>query len=151
MNGILNDKRYKENRIVERAVDICYEISEYQVNPYNFLYHNPNSIRTVQYFAHWTQKWTNRCAYIAVLQAAKVGGYEVVPAVLTYRNAKRDGLKERGVRVGNLRFYMIKRDEMAKGLLRRYDKYRKLLSAQLKKHNDDRPTAEELAEKKANR
>ncbi len=150
MSGIL-DKRYKEDRVVERAVDICYEVSEWQVNPYKYLFHNPNSIRTIQYFAHWTQRWTNRSAYIAVLQAAKIGGYEVVPAALTYRNAARDGLKERGVRVGNLRFYLIKKEEMAKGLLRRYEKFRKLLSEQLKRHNNDKLTASEIAEQKAQR
>ncbi len=83
---------------------------------------------------------------MAVLQAAKIGGYEVVPAALTYRNAKRDGLDKRRVRVGNLRFYLIKKEEMARGLSRRYEKYRKLLSKHLKTHNWDKPTAFELAD-----
>lgn len=143
--------RYEEDRTVERAVDICFEISKWQVNPYKYLYHNPYTIKTVQYYAHWAQAWTNRSAYIVLLQAANIGGYEVVPTALTYGHTKRGGFGKRGVRVGNLRFYLIKKEEMPPGLLRRYKKFRKLLAEHLKRHNNDKPTAFDLAAQKAQR
>lgn len=147
MNGT-SSSRYREDRVVEKAVDTCFEVSKYQVNPYKYLYHNPNTIRTLQYFAHWAQAWTKRSAYIVLLQAANVGGYEVVPAALTYRNAKRDGISKRGVRVGRLRFFLLKKEEMAPGLLRRYEKYRKRLAEDLRKFSKGKD-AYKLAEQKA--
>lgn len=144
--GRILDKRYKEDRTIERAVDTVFEVAQWQASPYEYLYHNPHAIRTIQYFAHWAQRWTNRMAYIAVLQAANIGGFEVVPSALTYRNAKRDGLSKRGLRVGALRFYLIKKEEMAPGLLRRYEKFRKALANQLSRHNNDNPTAFDIAD-----
>lgn len=139
--------RHREDRVVENAVDICFEISRWHVNPYAYLYHNPHGIQTLQYFAHWTQRWTNRNAFITLLQAAKVGGYEAVPAELLHRHFTR--WKSRRVRCGQLTFYLIRIEEMPAGLQRRYHKFRILLKEHLRKYNNGKPTTFEIAEKKA--
>lgn len=128
--------KHTEDRIVERAVDVCFEVAKRQVNPYVYLYHNPREIRTMQYFAHWTQRWTERQAYVVLLKAAQITGFEPVPSCLLYRNIVRDGWSGRRIRCGSLSFFLIKKEEMPPGLMRRYTKFVELLQKELRKNGD---------------
>ncbi len=128
--------RYKEDRTIERAVDVCFEVAQYQVNPFHWLYHNPNGVHTMQYFSHWVQRWAAHKAYMVLVRAAKITGYEPVPASLLYRNSKRDGFSGRRVRVGKLSFYLIREEEMSPGLKRRYTKFKEMLRKELEKEKN---------------
>lgn len=128
--------RYKEDRTVEKAVDLCFDIAKRQANPYTYLYHNPNSIQTMQHFAHWTQRYLQHKVFAAIFRASQVTGYEAVPYALLYQNAKRDGWAERKIRCGALTFYLIKLEEMPPGLKRRYLKFQEILTRELSKLRD---------------
>lgn len=120
-------KQWKEEQIIEKAVDTVFEYAQKPANPYSYLYHNPRAIQTPQYFAHWTQKWQNHRVYMTLVRAAKVTGYEPVPSILMHRNAKRDGYGDRSVQVGQLAFYLVKPDEMSPALRRRYYAFKDML------------------------
>ena len=124
---------WREQRTVEKAVDLVFEYAKRPANPYKYLYHNPKAIHTPQYFAHWTQKWQQHRVYMTLVRAAKVTGYEPVPAELLYRNAKRDGFGERSVRVGKLAFYLVRPDEMGPSLKRRYYAFKDMLFDDIRK------------------
>lgn len=129
--------RWKEDRVIESATDKVFEYAKRPMNPYTYLYHNPWSIQTPQYFAHWTQKWQNHKGYMILVRAAKITGYEPVPAELLHRNAKRDGWGGRSVRVGKLVFYLIRPDEMPKGLRKRYYRFKDMLFSDIRKDIKD--------------
>lgn len=129
--------RWKSERIIESAVDKVFEYAQKPANPYNYLYHNPHAIQTPQYFAHWTQKWQNHKGYMILVRAAKITGYEPVPAELLHRNASRDGWSGRSVQVGRLLFYLIKPEEMPPGLKRRYYRFKDILLKEIKKNIRD--------------
>ena len=130
-------KRWTEEKMIEKAVDTVFEYAQKPANPYTYLYHNPRSITTPQYFAHWTQRWQNHRVYMTLVRAAKVTGYEPVPSILLHRNAKRDGYGDRSVQVGNLAFYLIKPDEMTPALRRRYYAFKDMLFDDIRKHIKD--------------
>ncbi len=130
-------KDWKEQQLVEKAVDTVFEYAKKPANPYSYLYHNPRAIHTPQYFAHWTQKWQNHRVYMTLIRAAKVTGYEPVPSVLMHRNAKRDGYGDRSVQVGSLAFYLIKPEEMSQNLSRRYYGFKNMLFADIRKDIKD--------------
>ncbi|ADI02553.1 MAG TPA: hypothetical protein GXX39_02415 [Syntrophothermus lipocalidus] len=127
---------WKEQRVIEKAVDMVFEYAKKPANPYNYLYHNPRAIHTPQYLAHWTQKWQNHHVYMTLVRAATVTGYEPVPSVLLLRNAKRDGYGGRAVRVGHLVFYLIRPEEMTPGLQRRYYKFKNMLMTDISRDMD---------------
>ena len=128
---------WKEQRVIENAVDKVFAMAKRQANPYEYLYHNPRSIHTMQYFAKWTQRWAQHKAYMVLVRASHVMGYEPVPSELLYRHAKRDGFAGRSVRVGQLVFYLIKPDEMSAGLKRRYERFKTILLKDLKKEVEE--------------
>lgn len=119
--------------MVEHAVDVCFDVARKQANPFKYLYHNPTGIHTMQYFAHWVQRWSEHRAYLVLMEAARITGYEPVPYALTHRNAKRDGWQGRRIRCGKLVFYLIREEEMPPGLKRRYKKFREMLLKELEK------------------
>ncbi len=125
--------KWGEQRVIEKAVDVVIEVARRQVNPFSYLYHNPNRIHTMQYFAHWAQRWTEHKLYKLLMRVAQITGYEPVPYWLTYRHAKRDGYSDRRVRCGSLVFYLLKPEEMSPGLRRRYEQFRNLLKEELHK------------------
>lgn len=124
---------YKEDYVVEDTVDKVFEYAKKPANPYSYLYNNPRAITTPQYFAHWTQRYQNHRMYMVLVRAAKITGYEPVPAPLLYRNHKRDGFAGRRVQIGDLSFYLIKTEEMSAGLRRRYEKFKDMLRDDIKK------------------
>lgn len=126
--------RWRSERIIESAVDKVFELAKRQANPYTYLYHNPNGIHTMQYFSKWTQRWAQHKAYMVLLRAAHVTGYEAVPSELLHKNAKRDGWSGRQVRVGQLVFYLIRPDEMSTQLKKRYERFKEILTADLRKN-----------------
>jgi len=128
--------RYKEDRNIENAVDICTEAAKYQINPFRWLYHNPHSVHSMQYFAHWVQRWATHRCYMVLVRSAQITGYEPVPASLLYENAKRDGFGGRKVKVGKLSFYLIKTEEMSLGLERRYTKFKEMLYHEVTKDKE---------------
>jgi len=131
-----SDKKV-EDYVIEDAVDKVFEYAKKPANPYTYLYNNPKAITTPQYFAHWTQRYQHHKMYMVLVRAAKITGYEPVPFPLLYRNHKRDGFGGRGVRIGDVSFYLIKPEEMSAGLRRRYEKFLELLRADIKKDIDN--------------
>lgn len=123
----------KSERVIESAVDKVFEYAKKPANPYEYLYHNPRAIQTPQYFAHWTQKWQNHKGYMILVRAAKITGFEPVPADLLHRNTVRDGWAGRRVQVGRLLFYLIRPDEMPPGMKKRYYKFKGILLKDIKK------------------
>lgn len=130
-------ENWKEEKVIEKAVDTVFEYAKRPANPYSYLYHNPRAISTPQHFAHWAQKWQNHRVYMTLMRAAKVMGFEPVPSVLMHRNAKRDGFDGRSVQVGNLAFFLIKPEEMSAALRRRYYAFKDMLFSDIRKDIKD--------------
>jgi len=114
------------NKSFDKAVATCKELRRWQVSPYRCLYHNPHKYNTVE-FARWTQRYQNYKIYQALLAAAKITGYEPVPAELLNRHVARDGYSGKKVRVGKVIFYLLKPDEMSSSLLVRYNYFKEII------------------------
>jgi len=106
-----------------KAVEVCRELTRWQVSPYACLYKNPKKYTLVE-FARWSQRYLNCKIYEMLLNSAKITGYEPVPAELLNRHAARDGYTERKVRVGKAIFYLIKPEEMSVSLKTRYEEFK---------------------------
>lgn len=108
---------------LDKSVKTCKEITKWKISPYQCLYHNPSKYSLVE-FARWTQRYQNYKIYMVLLEAAKITGYEPVPAELLNRNHVRDGFSGRRIKVGKLSFYLIKPKEMSKILSEKYAKFK---------------------------
>lgn len=115
----------KPSKPLERAIEKHAELARWKANPYKCLYHNPRKY-TLMGFARWAQRYMQYKIYLSLLKAAKITGYEPVPAELLNRNAKRQGLSGRKIRVGKLWFYLVQEHEMTKHLLKNYTKFKKI-------------------------
>lgn len=106
-----------------KAVEVCRELTRWQVSPYACLYKNPNKYSLVE-FARWSQRYLNCKIYNVLLKSAKITGYEPVPSELLNHHASRDGYTERRVRVGKALFYLIRPEEMSVSLKTRYEEFK---------------------------
>lgn len=68
--------------------------------------------------------------YNVLLQAGKINGFEVVPGELLMSHAARMGVDGKRIKLGNLSFYILKKDEMSKKLLERYLLFQKEMAYQ---------------------
>ncbi|WP_406677654.1 hypothetical protein [Moorella sp. ACPs] len=139
----LRNERYAEERVIEQAVETALELARPQVNPYKWLYHNPSGVQTMQWFAHWTQRYTGHRLYKAIQRIAKITGYELVPASLFYRHTAP--WAARRVKIYGRSFILIKREEMTPGLARRYDAFCRDLQAALKEYRDELEDDEDIS------
>ena len=108
-----------------KAVETCKELTKWRVSPYNCLYHNPHKYNLVV-FARWTQKYLNYKIYKTLLEAAKITGYEPVPAELLNGHASRYNYSGKRIKVGKILFYLLRPDEMSKSLKLRYFEFKEL-------------------------
>lgn len=108
---------------VDRAVEKCADLVKYHVSPFRCYYFNPHKY-TITGLMKWTQKYMMNRMYLTLLKASNLTGYEAVPEELLLGHAVRDGFGGRKIRIGRLAFYMIRREEMSKKLLERYEEFK---------------------------
>lgn len=114
---------------VDRSVERLKEIQNYSVSPFRCYYFNPKRYNTVQ-LMKWAQKYMANRMYMMLKEAARILEVEVVPGELLLKNAARDGYSSKMIRVGSLTFYLLKEEEMNKGLLERYSEFQKAMEEQ---------------------
>jgi len=113
---------------VDRAVEKCTGLLKYHVSPFNCVYWNPHKYN-ITHLMKWCQKYLFCRMYMNLLKASEITGYECVPDELMLRNAARDGFSGRRIRIGRASFYLLKRDEMSKGLRNRYDLFKEQMTS----------------------
>lgn len=115
------------SKCVDEAIERYIRVLNYSINPFRCLYFNPNKYDKVR-FAKWCQKYMQNRIYLSLLKTTKITGYEVVPNELLMGQAKRDGYSDKRVRIGGLSFYLLKPEDMSKGLLARYQVFKAKVS-----------------------
>lgn len=116
---------------LDEAVEKCKEITKWQISPFACVYRNPHKYGMIQVI-RWSQRYLNFRLYKILLDIARVMEYEVVPTALLHGNQARSGFSDRQVKVGKVSFYLLKFEEMSKGLKKRYSKFRKALKDDIK-------------------
>lgn len=111
---------------IESAVEKYREIRRWNISPFRCAYYNPNKYDIVT-FAKWAQNYFHNRAYMLLMRAAEITGYEPVPRELFHKNIARDGYSNRRVQIGKYAFYLVKEEEMSPGLKRRYKKFKEYM------------------------
>lgn len=119
-------KGAKKQAMIRGIADRCAEILNHRGNPFEVLYHKPRSMSMV-YFAKFAQKYVNYRAYMVLLAAAAATGYEPVPSPLLWCKSKK--WAGRRVAVGDIAFYLLRPEEMSRGLKERYQAFKLELEA----------------------
>lgn len=123
-----------QSTVVEETVEKYGKIARYDINPFRCLYFNPHKYKNdIVKFAKWCQKYIQNRIFMTLLKTIPITGYEVVPSELLLRHAKRDGYESRRLMAGGLSFYLIRKDEMSKGLLQRYLAFKEGMAKELRK------------------
>lgn len=112
---------------VDRAVSNCTQLLKYHVSPFRCYYFNPRKYTPVE-LMKWSQKYILNRMYVTLLRAAKITGYELVPAELLMNHAARDGYSERLIKVGRKAFYLLKTEEMHTGLNKRLNEFKQKMA-----------------------
>lgn len=115
--------------IIEKAVEITYELARPHQNPYNYLYHNPGRIFTFQWFSHWTQNYQNHLMYTLMEKICEITGHLAIPQVLLNRHVSK--YRDKKVRISKNVFYILSRDEISSSLQEKYQQYRSLLEQEI--------------------
>ena len=128
---IFNKGGVNLSNCVQEALEKYGKIVKYDINPFRCLYFNPKKYDIVG-FAKWCQKYLQNRVYMALVKTTPITGFEVVPSELLQRHAKRAGLDGRNLKAGGLSFYLLKQDEMSKGLLTRYLYFKEKLAQEIR-------------------
>lgn len=112
---------------VERSVHKCYEITRYHISPFRCFYFNPRKYTPVE-LMKWSQKYIMNRMYAILLDSAKITGYEVVPSELLLNNGSRNGYSDRMIKIGRSSFYLLKTEEMSRGLRKRLEEFKQKMT-----------------------
>lgn len=121
--------------LIEKAVRITIEVAKPQANPYNYLYHNPTRIFTLQWFSHWTQRYQNYMLYKLMLEICRITSHLAIPQVIFNRHT--DKYSDKKVRIAKNVFYIVNEQEITPNLKLKYESYRNFLNKELEKPTID--------------
>lgn len=117
--------------IVEKAVEVTRNLVKPQQNPYNYLFHYPNRIFTLQWFSHWTQNYQNHLMYLLMENICKITNHIAIPQILLNKHTNLEKYKGKKVRISKNVFYILKEDEIPDKLKQKYNRYKSLLEQEI--------------------